>query len=49
MQEQEIWQVKTSRRGDSWGDVGVLGVCGLMGCSKYARPRDLASENCKKG
>ena len=25
--------------------MGVLEVCGVMGCSKYAGARDLASEN----
>ena len=49
MQEQKTWQVKTSRRNDSWGDVGVLGVRGVMECSKHAEGRNLASENFKKG
>ena len=49
MQGQEIWQMKTSRRGDSWGDVGVLGVCGVMVCSKYVGARDLACQKGNKG
>ena len=39
MQEQEIWQVKTPRRGDSWGDVCVLEVCGVMGCKRSGKYR----------
>ena len=35
LKQQEIWQVKTSTRGDSWGDHGVVGECGAMGCLNY--------------
>ena len=36
-------------RGAICGDVGVLGVCGVMGCSKYVGARDLASQKGNKG
>ena len=39
MLKEEMWQVKTSRRGDSWGDVGVLRVCGVMGVFKICRSK----------
>ena len=49
--QQEVLQagMTCTITGAVWGDVGVLGVCGVMGCSKYAGARDLASENFKKG
>ena len=49
MQEQEIWQVKTARRGNSWGDLDVLGVCGVMGCSKMQEQefwQEITSRRC---
>ena len=49
--QQEVLQagMTCTITGAVWGDVGVLGVYGVMGCSKYAGARDLANENFKKG